>query len=279
MRTLWLRFVSRLEVTNACSVDRLSAAAAADVALAFEPKPSYRVAGGNQRVATELSSRLDEAVRLGEVVRGVAWSEGSCRVATDAGELEADVVVLATPMAVTRELAFDPPLPHWKLDAWGRAGVGQAAKLHIPFAQNASPAAWSAVQSVPERFWTWTATDETGDVQPMVHCFTGSGPALIALQVEAGPRTWAERVASMRDDLTLDVERAVVTTWADEPFSREAYTAITVETGAGDDELLQRPVGALHFAGEHTAGDWAGLMEGALRSGERAADEVLAQRT
>jgi monoamine oxidase len=153
--------------------------------------------------------------------------------------------------------------------------VGQAAKLHIPFVADAAPVPWSAVQNVPERFWTWTATDETGVVQPMVHCFSGSGPALDTLMVEAGPRTWARRVASMRDDLPLDVDRAVVTTWADEPFSREAYTAVTVETGAGDDLLLQRPVGRLHFAGEHTAGDWAGLMEGALRSGARAADEVL----
>jgi monoamine oxidase len=32
----------------------------------------------------------------------------------------------------------------------------------------------------------------------------------------------------------------------------------------------------LFFAGEHTAGVWHGLMEGALRSGERAAAEVLA---
>jgi monoamine oxidase len=78
----------------------------------------------------------------------------------------------------------------------------------------------------------------------------------------------------LRDDLPLDVERAVVTTWADEPFSREAYTAITTDWRPEDDELMQRPVGALHFAGEHTAGDWAGLMEGALRSGVRAAGEV-----
>jgi monoamine oxidase len=28
------------------------------------------------------------------------------------------------------------------------------------------------------------------------------------------------------------------------------------------------------FAGEHTAGRWRALMEGALRSGRRAADEV-----
>ncbi len=270
-------FRSRLEVTNACPAERLSAAAAADVALAFEPRPSFRVAGGNQRVAIELSGRLGDAVRLGEVVRSISWDEESCRVMTDAGEVAADVVVLATPMAVTREMTFDPPLPQWKLDAWGRAGVGHAAKLHIPFAQHAPPVDWSAVQNVRERFWTWTATDETGGVQPMLHCFSGSGPALDRLQVEAGPRTWAQRAATMREDLPLDIERAVVTTWADEPFSREAYTALTVETGADDDALLQRPVGPLYFAGEHTAGDWAGLMEGALRSGERAADEVLAR--
>jgi monoamine oxidase len=34
--------------------------------------------------------------------------------------------------------------------------------------------------------------------------------------------------------------------------------------------------GLAHNAGEHSAGAWAGLMEGALRSGERAAREVLA---
>ena len=36
------------------------------------------------------------------------------------------------------------------------------------------------------------------------------------------------------------------------------------------------PAGTVHFAGEHTSGDWRALMEGALRSGIRAADEVLA---
>jgi monoamine oxidase len=34
-------------------------------------------------------------------------------------------------------------------------------------------------------------------------------------------------------------------------------------------------LGRVHIAGEHTAGAWSGLMEGALRSGLRAADEVL----
>jgi monoamine oxidase len=36
-------------------------------------------------------------------------------------------------------------------------------------------------------------------------------------------------------------------------------------------------LGSLHFAGEYLAGVWSGLMEGALRSGVRAASEVMPQ--
>ncbi len=267
-------FTSRFEVTSGCTVDRLAAPSAADMTLAFEPKPSYRVDGGNQRVATELAGRLGDAVRLGEVVQRVVWGEDYVQAVTHTGEIEADCAVVATPMAVTRELEFDPPLPRWKVDAWARAGLGHCAKLHVPLVSGAELPHWSAIQNVPERFWTWTATDGSGQVQPIVHCFSGSGPALGALQVEAGPRTWAARVEEIRPDLALDLEHAVVTTWSDEPYSREAYTAMTTDWRPEDDEVVQRPVGAVHFAGEHTAGDWAGLMEGALRSGVRAADEV-----
>jgi monoamine oxidase len=58
---------------------------------------------------------------------------------------------------------------------------------------------------------------------------------------------------------------------------RAAYSTRTPAARPGDDQLLARPVGPLHFAGEHTAGAWAGLMEGALRSGERAAAELLSR--
>jgi phytoene dehydrogenase-like protein len=122
---------------------------------------------------------------------------------------------------------FSPPLPRAYRSAWQRAGLAHHAKLHVPLTR---PTAASAVQSGPERFWTWTATDRTGQVQPVLHAFGGT---------------------------------------------EEGLAALTVTVAGGDDELITAPLGRVHFAGEHTAGDWAGLMEGALRSGARAADEVL----
>ena len=42
----------------------------------------------------------------------------------------------------------------------------------------------------------------------------------------------------------------------------------------GDEALIAQPVGPLHWAGEHLAGAYGGYMEGALRSGLRAAGEI-----
>ncbi len=158
---------------------------------------------------------------------------------------------------------------------WARAGVGQAGKIHIPILGTDTSA--SAVQNVPDHFWTWTATDGSGEVQPVLHGFSGSVPALERLEVSRGAERWAAMAAALRPELSLDTDRAEVTSWADDPWAREAYTALTVGTRDEDEQLLQRPVGPLHFAGEHTAGAWAGLMEGALRSGVRVADELLSR--
>jgi len=41
-------------------------------------------------------------------------------------------------------------------------------------------------------------------------------------------------------------------------------------------EAIWAPVGRLHWAGTETATFWHGYMDGAITSGRRAADEVLA---
>jgi monoamine oxidase len=132
------------------------------------------------------------------------------------------------------------------------------------------------VQSVPGKFWTWTAADATGRVQPVLHCFGGTEAGLAALTGPDGATTWASRAAALRPELGLDVTRALLTTWNDDLWAGESYSALTVAVADGDEELLAAPAGRVHIAGEHSAGAWAGLMEGALRSGERAAREVLA---
>jgi monoamine oxidase len=270
-------YMSRVAVTNGVEATILAAAAVTDVTTGFARRPCWRVAGGNQRVAQGLAERLGASVRLRCPVRSVEHDHQGVRVLTDDGEVAGDAVIVAVPMAVLRDLPFSPGFPQARREAWRRAGLAYNAKLHIPLTR---PAAASAVQSVPERFWTWTATDASGQVQPVVHAFAGTQAGLAALAVADGPATWASRVAALRPELSMDPARALLTTWNDDPWAGESYSALTVDVADGDDELIAAPLGRVHIAGEHTAGAWSGLMEGALRSGARAASEVLtAHRT
>ena len=93
-------------------------------------------------------------------------------------------------------------------------------------------------------------------------------PALLeTLEVAAGPEGWLAALARLRPDLDLDLDTVMLSTWAEDPWVLGAYSARSA-TVPLDTEALARPVGPLFFAGEHTAGVWHGLMEGALRSGD-----------
>jgi monoamine oxidase len=129
------------------------------------------------------------------------------------------------------------------------------------------------VLSVPERYWTWTAR-AGADVQPVVHAFAGSAAGLERLGVAAGPERWLASVARLRPDLRLEEDGAVLSTWADDPWARGAYS---VHTPGGNDPALAARYGRLVVAGEYTAGPYAALMEGALRSGARAATQLLGE--
>ena len=60
--------------------------------------------------------------------------------------------------------------------------------------------------------------------------------------------------------------------WDDDPWAGAAYS---ISPPPELPAALADPVGPLAFAGEHTAGPFNGLMEGAIRSGRRAAAHVI----
>lgn len=267
--------LSRLCVTNGAEPEVLAASAANDAHTALRGQVSARVAGGNQRLAAGLASRLGPAIHLRTPVRAIDQDPDGVRVRTDDAEVEADAVVVAVPLPLLAGLAFSPALPDEVTACWRRTGSADNAKLHVPLTKPVRPIAESAVQDVDRRFWTWTARDGSGEVQPVLHAFTGSPSATSSLGVADGPDRWLAAVRDLRPDLLLDGARAIVTSWVADPWARCSYSAWTVDTRPGDEELLSRAHGRVHFAGEHTAGEWAGYMEGALRSGVRAAAELV----
>jgi monoamine oxidase len=64
----------------------------------------------------------------------------------------------------------------------------------------------------------------------------------------------------------------VLSTWDDDPWVGAAYS---IAPEAEITAVLIEPVGPIAFAGEHTAAAFHALMEGAIRSGRRAARQLL----
>jgi monoamine oxidase len=273
----------RVSVAGGLAPELLAASALLDAVAGYEQLASYRVVGGNQQIATGLAERLVAGggrLTLSDPVRAIAWADrqgaparadGGVTVRTDGGEVVADAVVVTVPLTVLDRIAFEPGLPDWKQSALDRVGCGQAAKMHVRLA---SPVTARAVTSVRDRFWFWCASDGSGRPPSVVSCFTGSVPALTDLAVDVGPYRWLQRLAAVAPELALAADAAaLLCTWKDDEWAGLAYSAVQAGRPL-DDEALARPIGPLHLAGEHTAGDQAGLMEGALRSGIRAAAEI-----
>ncbi len=262
---------ARIEISSAAPADTVDSSAIDHIA-SFEPRPSHRLGGGNQGLALGLAERLGTAVRCGEVVTSVAEHEGGVRVTTTTGEAEYEEVVVALPLAVLLSGDVAVPTTDAKRAAMRRLTQGHAAKLHLALAE--APGT-SALLSVPGRFWTWTAVDVEGTVAPVLSSFAGSAPGLAALDVASGPDTWRDAVHAIRPDLSFADDAPLLSTWSDDPFARGAYSSRPADLSGDDHRALEASVGAVGFAGEYVDAEHGGLMEGALRSGHRAADAII----
>ena len=267
-------FASRAQSASSVALELLPAERLRTIGHLLDDVETRRVVGGNQGIAERLAEGLGDAVRLGDPVSRIEHGPDGVRVHAGSGTFEADACVLAVPLAVTLDIAFDPPLEAERIAAMERIPIGQAGKLAVPAAAPVPPA---AIMSTADRFWAYASPcDEVGGT--VVGSWIGGAPVLDALEVDAGTATWIERIRGYWTELPeLDDDAAETTLWRrDHPWTKGSYSAVTGIPDDRDRHPIGDRVGRLAFAGEHTAPrDWTATIEGAIRSGQRAADDVL----
>ena len=231
-----------------------------------------RVVGGNQRIATALAAALGDRVRLTTPVTGVAVDDGHAILSTERESLLVDRAVVAVPLSLLDDVAWEPRFPDEWLAGCSGLATGTAAKLSVPTTNRARP---DGVQHPVHAWWAWNSLDPAGDAGVRaVSCFAGGPVARDLLEVVDGPGTWLRQLASLRPDLDLAQDQAVLTDWETDPWTRGGYSYVLAGRSPDAAALLQRPVGPLVLAGEHAAGPHLGTMDGAVRSGLRAAHTI-----
>jgi len=250
-------------------------------------------------LAAALGGRCD--VRLGSAVERVEWRRGHAelharsRFGAELEPVRAGRVLVTVPLAVLQAtsgagaIRFTPELGD-KRGAIARLAMGVVVKIVFRFA---SPF-WDEVLEwrgddgglaehkmlmADAGFNAWWTPSPV--CAPVLTAWAGGGAARRLLERGGDPADHAvESLARMLDVPRGRVEAQVVDwrrhDWHADPFTRGAYTY--VPAGALDAQAaLGTPVdGTLFFAGEATAEDgWNGTVDGAIRSGHRAAGEIL----
>ena len=260
----------RLAGTCARHLGEVSLASLGPEPLAPHGDRYLRVGAGNQALAVAIASALPD-VRTGQAVDAIEHGDDGVTAHIGPSSERADAAIVAVPAPIAARLTFEPALPHAMAAALDALPMGEASKFAVATRQR--PPARSR-QSPDRSMWCWTANGADGRTRRCVTSFAGSSAALASLGADRGEIVpWLEALRSMNPDLVL-VDEPVLYSWADDPYTLGAYSSWDPASWSRRG-VLAEPVGRLAFAGEHTAGDRHGTMEGALRSGRRAARQVL----
>ena len=242
-----------------------------------------RFVGGSALIADRLAAQLGDAVRLGApVTRIEVTGQGEVTATTPGGQFECRQVIVTAPPLLAGRIDYEPALPHWREQLTQRTPMGSVIKCQVVY---------------DEPFWRadGLSGQATGDGEGSRVVFDNSPPdgspgILLAFLEGDEARRLGREPIEVRRRAVIDSlvryfgpragkpERYLERDWQQEKWTGGCYGTLfgpNVWTRYG--HALSAPVGPIHWAGTETATAWAGYMDGAVRSGERAAADVLAR--
>ncbi len=239
---------------------------------------AWRFAGGAQEIPIRLAERLEGKIKYESPVRRVDQAGDMVVVDTDGSRYEGRHVIVAASPALASRIRYEPPMPASRDQYTQRMPLGSVIKCHAAY---------------PRAFWrddNLNGQVVSGDVINSV--FDNSPPdgvpgILVGFIEGEAARIWLDRSEEDVQQLMLayfvehfgEQARAprhfYYANWGREPWSRGCYCGVpTPGTWTSYQDALRKPVGRIHWAGTETSTKWAQYMEGAVRSGQRAAAEV-----
>lgn len=240
-----------------------------------------RFVGGSQVLSLRMAAQLGRRVRLKQPVRLIKQTAKGVTVTTDELKVSAKHVIVTVPPALAGSIRYEPGLP------------AARAQLHQRFPQGSV----IKVEAIYDRPF-WRDNGLTGQMValegPVKISFDNSPPdgspgVLVGFLEGRDARQAAHLSPADRRGLVLGCFAAafgpgaakpkgyVEMDWSAEAWTRGGYSGFAPPGVLLDyGPALRAPVGRIHWAGGETSEYWFNSMDGAVRSGERAAAEVLA---
>lgn len=239
-----------------------------------------RIVGGMGAVYGPMTAEVGDSLHLSQPVRRIEQDADGVTVSSDHMTVRARRVIVAVPIAIAGHIFYEPMLPVDRSFLHQRMPSGAIYKINIvydePFWRSNGLSGQSAAPGSPATITIDACTDLA---RPGVMCVIVEGP--IARQIGALDETerrrtiLAELVGRFGDKAASPVDY-VEQCWTTERYSgggmlSHAPPGVLTEFGPA----LREPCGRIHWAGTESSAVMCGWVDGAVRSGERAAFEVM----
>lgn len=240
-----------------------------------------RPVGGMGALYRPMEAELGDALHLSQPVRQIAQdADGVTITATDL-TLRARRVIVAIPLAIASSILYEPQLPVDRAFLHQRMPSGAVIKTSIfydePFWRTDG---FSGQSSFPGSPATLTIDACTDTADPGIMCVITEGPAarrLTALDEAEQKEILIGELVDRFGSKAKQARQFHLQNWSTERYSgggmiSHAPTGVLTEYGY----TLRQPCGRIHWAGTESSAVMCGWIDGAIRSGERAASEVTA---
>ena len=241
---------------------------------------THLIDGGSPELAVRMASALGNRVRLSRPVRAIRQADDFVEVTVDGARVRARRVIVAWPPVVASKLEFDPALPPTHSNLLRRYIPGAVIKTIISYDEPFWRHDGLTGETVaPDSFVPISIDQSPLGASPGVLTSFSVAPkvlALAGLTAQERREAWLKELAKRLGPKALSPSAYLETDWSAEPWSLGGMIghlppgAVTSYGSA-----IRQPVGHVYWAGSERATVLHGLMEGAVRSGERTAEEIL----
>lgn len=241
--------------------------------------------GGAWQIPERMAKDVEDHIILEAPVHYIIQGADYASVVTEKGTFDARRVIMAVPPALASRISYNQPLPVKRDGLSQRMPMGSVIKIHVaydrPFWRKSG---FSGMATSTERAFNvvFDQTPPDSDMNEDIGILVGfiDGQHAVEMSALSEDQRQGQVVADLTHYFGPDAANPKAyaeNDWTADEWSRGCYVGTMAPgTMTTFGEALRTPCGRIHWAGTETATEWMGYLEGALQSGIRAAEEVMA---
>ena len=238
----------------------------------------WHVVGGNTNLALALADRLTPgALHLNSPVLSIRQRAGLVTVTTAKDKYTADACIFAAPASVLSSIRFEPGLSTAKAMAADALEYARIVKTQLLFDRRFWPAEdFSLISDETAHMYFHSTQRQPGPQGILCSYSVGDKADVLAVAPKALREAQLGRdLSAVSEDAPKALLASIDQPWQEDPWVHGAYAVYRPGQWFTVQPALASPHGKVLFAGEHLDVEWQGFMEGAVSTGELAANALL----